>query len=41
MLHKIVDPDETDAKYYIRLKYSCYACYQDTLYTRNALDKVA
>ena len=34
MLHKIVEPGKTD----ILLKLSCYACYQDKLYTRHALD---
>ena len=38
MLHKIVKKDKTDAKYNILLKLSCYECYQDSLYTRHALD---
>ena len=29
MLHKIVEIGETDDKCNNRLKYSCYACYQD------------
>ena len=38
MRHKIVSPNETDYKSYILFKYSCYARYQDKMYTRHALD---
>ena len=38
LLHKIVQPGETDDKCYILLKYLCYECYRDKLYTGNALD---
>ena len=38
LLHKIVKPDETDDKCYILLKYSCYACFRDKVYTGHALD---
>ena len=38
MLHKIVEEGKTDVKCNILLKLSCYACYQDKLYTRHALD---
>ena len=38
MLRKIVEPDETDDKCNILLKCSCYACYQDKLYTIHDLD---
>ena len=39
MLHKIVEQGKTDVKCNILLQLSCYACYQDKLYTRHALDK--
>ena len=35
--NKIVQPDETDVKCYILLKYLCYACYRDKVYTGHAL----
>ena len=38
MLRKIVEPGETDDKCNILLKYFCYACNQDKLYARHALD---
>ena len=40
LLHKIVLPDETDDKCYILLKYLCYTCYQDKVYTGHAIDIV-
>ena len=33
MLHKIVETGKTDDKYNNLLKYSCYACYQDYLFS--------
>ena len=33
MLHKIVETGKTDGKRNNLLKYSCYACYQDNLFS--------
>ena len=33
MLHKIVDTGKTDDKCNYLLKYYCYACYQDNLFS--------
>ena len=38
LLYKIVKPEETDDKCYILLKYLCYACYRDRVFTGHALD---
>ena len=38
LLHKIVQPDETNNKCYILQKYLCYACYRDKVYTGHASD---
>ena len=39
MLHKIVEPGKTDDKCNFLLKYSCYACHQDKLFSTHTLDK--
>ena len=38
MLHKSAEPSKTVDKYNILQNYSCFACYQDSLYTGHGLD---